>query len=204
MFVVKKAKTLEEATNMALEELGAMKDEVRIDVIEGGGGFWGQLGFKRAEVKVSFPNGIEGLSAIAHQIFKLMGFSVQIEISEDKEGYYIDVESAGKDGLLIGKGGRTIKALQYLINRIYERRVGREKKAFLDIDGYQRRKERALSQKAVSLARQAKLTFSEVITEPLPPAERRIIHKTLEKDQEVRTFTIGKEDSKRVVIAPQS
>jgi len=133
-----------------------------------------------------------------------MGFSVQIEISEDKEGYYIDVESAGKDGLLIGKGGRTIKALQYLINRIYERRVGREKKAFLDIDGYQRRKERALSQKAVSLARQAKLTFSEVITEPLPPAERRIIHKTLEKDQEVRTFTIGKEDSKRVVIAPQS
>ena len=204
MFVVKKAKTLEEATNMALEELAAMKDEVRIDVIEGGGGFWGQLGFKRAEVKVSFPNGIEGLSAIAHQTFKLMGFSVQIEISEDREGYYIDVESAGKDGLLIGKGGRTIKALQYLINRIYERRVGREKKSFLDIDGYQRRKERALSQKAVSLARQAKLTFSEVITEPLPPAERRIIHKTLEKDQEVRTFTIGKEDSKRVVISPQS
>jgi len=204
MFVVKKAKTLEEATDMALAELGAAKDEVKIDVTEGGGGFWGQLGLKKAEVKVSFLSGVEGFSAITNQLFKLMGFSVQTDISEDEEGYHIDVESAGKDGLLIGKGGRTIKALQYLINRIYERRAGREKKAFLDIDGYQKRRERALSQKAISLARQAKLTFSEVITEPLPPADRRIIHKTLEKDQDVRTFTIGKEDSKRVVVSPRS
>ncbi len=203
MFVVKKAKTVEEAVSSALLKLGALRDEVRVEVVGGGGGFLGQLGFKKAEVKVSFFDGIEGLSAITTQIFKHMGFSVQTQISEDKEGYYIEVESAGKDGLLIGRGGRTIKALQYLINRIYERRSGREKKVFLDIDGYRRRRERTLSQKALSLARQAKLTFSEVVTEPLPPADRRIIHKALESDQEVRTFTIGKEDSKRVVISPQ-
>lgn len=203
MFVVKKAKTVEEATRMALQKLGALKDEVKVEVMEGGGGILGQLGVKKAEVKVSFLEGIEGLLAIATQIFKRMGFSVQTQIREDEEGYYLDVESAGKDGLLIGRGGRTIKALQYLINRIYERRSGREKKVFLDIDGYQRRRERALSQRAFSMARQAKLTFSEVVTEPLPPADRRIIHKALEKDQEVRTFTVGKEDSKRVVISPQ-
>ena len=203
MFVVKKAKTVEEATRMALQKLGALKDEVRVEVMEGGGGILGQLGVKKAEVKVSFLDGIEGLLAIATEIFKRMGFSVQTLIREDEEGYYLDVESAGKDGLLIGRGGRTIKALQYLINRIYERRSGREKKVFLDIDGYQRRRERALSQRAFSMARQAKLTFSEVVTEPLPPADRRIIHKALEKDQEVRTFTVGKEDSKRVVISPQ-
>ncbi len=203
MFVVKKAKTVEEATRMALQKLGALKDEVKVEVMEGGGGILGQLGVKKAEVKVSFLEGIEGLLAIATQIFKRMGFSVQTQIREDEEGYYLNVESAGKDGLLIGRGGRTIKALQYLINRIYERRSGREKKVFLDIDGYQRRRERALSQRAFSMARQAKLTFSEVVTEPLPPADRRIIHKALEKDQEVRTFTVGKEDSKRVVISPQ-
>jgi len=203
MFVVKKAKTVEEATRMALQKLGALKDEVKVEVMEGGGGILGQLGVKKAEVKVSFLDGIEGLLAIATEIFKRMGFSVQTLIREDEEGYYLDVESAGKDGLLIGRGGRTIKALQYLINRIYERRSGREKKVFLDIDGYQRRRERALSQRAFSMARQAKLTFSEVVTEPLPPADRRIIHKALEKDQEVRTFTVGKEDSKRVVISPQ-
>jgi len=203
MFVVKKAKTVEEATRMALQKLGALKDEVKVEVMEGGGGILGQLGVKKAEVKVSFLEGIEGLLAIATEIFKCMGFSVQTQIREDEEGYYLDVESAGKDGLLIGRGGRTIKALQYLINRIYERRSGREKKVFLDIDGYQRRRERALSQRAFSMARQAKLTFSEVVTEPLPPADRRIIHKALEKDQEVRTFTVGKEDSKRVVISPQ-
>ena len=203
MFVLKKAKTVEEATRVALQKLGALKDEVRVEVMKGEGGILGQLGVKKAEVKVSFLDGIEGLLAIATEIFKRMGFSVQTLIREDEEGYYLDVESAGKDGLLIGRGGRTIKALQYLINRIYERRSGREKKVFLDIDGYQRRRERALSQRAVSMARQAKLTFSEVVTEPLPPADRRIIHKTLEKDQEVRTFTVGKEDSKRVVISPQ-
>jgi spoIIIJ-associated protein len=203
MFMVKKAKTVEEATRMALQKLGALKDEVKVEVMEGGGGILGQLGVKKAEVKVSFLEGIEGLLAIATQIFKHMGFSVQTQIREDEEGYYLNVESAGKDGLLIGRGGRTIKALQYLINRIYERRSGREKKVFLDIDGYQRRRERALSQRAFSMARQAKLTFSEVVTEPLPPADRRIIHKALEKDQEVRTFTVGKEDSKRVVISPQ-
>jgi spoIIIJ-associated protein len=203
MFVVEKAKTVEEATRMALQKLGALKDEVRVEVMEGGGGILGQLGVKKAEVKVSFLEGIEGLLAIATQIFKRMGFSVQSQIREDEEGYYLNVESAGKDGLLIGRGGRTIKALQYLINRIYERRSGREKKVFLDIDGYQRRRERALSQRAFSMARQAKLTFSEVVTEPLPPADRRIIHKALERDQEVRTFTVGKEDSKRVVISPQ-
>jgi spoIIIJ-associated protein len=203
MFVVKKAKTVEEATRMALQKLGALKDEVRVEVMEGGGGILGQLGVKKAEVKVSFLEGIEGLLAIATQIFKRMGFSVQSQIREDEEGYYLNVESAGKDGLLIGRGGRTIKALQYLINRIYERRSGREKKVFLDIDGYQMRRERALSQRAFSMARQAKLTFSEVVTEPLPPADRRIIHKALERDQEVRTFTVGKEDSKRVVISPQ-
>ncbi len=203
MFVVKKARTLEEATHMALQELGAVRDEVKIEVVEGGGGLWGQLGFRKAEVKVSFLNGIEGLSVLTHQIFKLMGFSVQIHLSEDDEGYYLDVESAGKDGLLIGKGGRTLKSLQYLINRIYERRAGRGKKVYLDIDGYQKRKEKALIQRAVSLARQAKLTLSEVVTEPLPPAERRIIHKTLENDEQVKTFTIGKEESKRVVISPQ-
>ncbi len=125
-----------------------------------------------------------------------------VSIEEDT----IAIDATGADaGLLIGRRGQTLQALQYLLLVLvthHESGVGRYR-LVLDADGYRKRRTEALQQLAASLAQQVKETGEEAVLEPLNAMERRIVHTALVDDPEVETYSEGEGTDRHVVISPR-
>ncbi len=109
----------------------------------------------------------------------------------------------GADGLLIGKKGQNLEALEHLLRRMVGKQLRRSVRLEVDIGGYRERRVTALESKATSMASRVKSSGKEMQVEPLSAAERRIVHLALVGDPQVKTYTVGDGDLKSVVIAPQ-
>ena len=107
-------------------------------------------------------------------------------------------------GILIGKKGQTLDALQFLLSLIYNKKKKDKAKIILDIEGYRQRRERSLKDMAVKLAEKAKYDRKNITLDPMMPNERRIIHLTLQNHPDVITFSQGEEPMRRVVISPKN
>jgi spoIIIJ-associated protein len=113
----------------------------------------------------------------------------------------LDIE--GEDlGLLIGRRGQTLASLQYLLNLIVAKKVGKRVAFGVDVDGYRRRREEALVSLAKRTATRVRQTGRSVTLEPMPPNERRIVHITLQDDPNVITVSIGEGDARKVAVTP--
>ena len=113
----------------------------------------------------------------------------------------LDVE--GEDlGLLIGRRGQTLASLQYLLNLIVAKKIGKRASFGVDVDGYRRRREEALINLAKRTAARVRGTGRSVTLEPMPPNERRIVHITLADDPNVMTVSIGEGDARKVAVTP--
>ena len=122
-----------------------------------------------------------------------------------KEGGTCLAVESPDSALLIGRKGRNLNALQYLINRMVpaERGSGETAERLLvDIEGYYERRRQSLEEMANHLAQRAKETGKEVRVKPLNPQERRIVHLVLEDDPDVQTFSLGNAALRSVVISP--
>jgi spoIIIJ-associated protein len=115
----------------------------------------------------------------------------------------VQVDTTGADGLLIGKKGQNLEALEHLLRRMVGKQLKRSVRLEVDIGGYKERRVTALRNKAASIASRVKSSGKEMQVEPLSAAERRIIHLELVGDPQVKTYTVGDGDLKSVVIAPQ-
>jgi spoIIIJ-associated protein len=135
-------------------------------------------------------------------MLRLMRLSCQLHITEEKNTLVIDIETAGSDGLLIGKGGHTLSALEYVANRMLQRGSRKSPKIVLDVSGYKRRREDFLKNKALSLAEQVKAAKKQLTTEPMDAADRRVIHAVLKGDPSVETKSVGHGRVKSIVVAP--
>ncbi len=114
------------------------------------------------------------------------------------------LEVEGDDlGVLIGRRGETLGALQYLLNLMVTRQLGEGNYFTVDIEGYRRRRERQLRTLAQRTAEQVKRTKRPVTLEPMPPNERRIIHLTLAEDRYVSTDSVGEGEDRKVSISPK-
>jgi spoIIIJ-associated protein len=197
-------KNVAEATARALAKLGVSKDEADIKVIERGRkGFLGMFGGAPARVAVSRRTSArDGAEQIVADMLRLMRLSCQLHVTEEKNALIIDIETAGSDGLLIGKGGHTLSALEYVANRMLQRGSRKSPKIILDVSGYKRRRDDFLKNKALSLAEQVKAARKEVTTEPLDAADRRIIHAVLKSDPSVETRSVGHGRVKSIIVAP--
>ena len=124
-----------------------------------------------------------------------------MERSESEEGTVFNL--AGEDlGILIGKHGQTLDALQYLMNLVAQQRDGRDRlRIVLDIEDYRKRRAETLEQLALRLADRAKRSGDRVVLEPMTPHERKIIHMSLQSDSRIETYSEGQEPFRRVVIA---
>ena len=110
---------------------------------------------------------------------------------------------AGPDlGLLIGRHGQTIDALQYLANALAHRR-GSERRVVVDAAGYRDRRETALHAMAQRTAERASATGSAVALEPMTAVERKVVHEFLKDDPEVETASEGSEPNRYVVVLPR-
>lgn len=193
-----------EATSRALAKLGVADNEADVRVLQKGSrGFLGILGGTPARVVVSRRvDPKEQAEEIVSELLRLMRLSCQLHVTEEKNTLVIDIETAGSDGLLIGKGGHTLGAIEYVANRMLQRGSRKSPKIILDVSGYKRRREDFIKAKALSLAEQVKTAKKQVTMEPLDAADRRIVHGVLKSDNAVETRSIGHGRVKSIVVAP--
>jgi spoIIIJ-associated protein len=163
-----------------------------------------------AEEPASLPDRVEPAmlareaSVIVARILELMGENAKIEVVDDKsaENVEINIKSDGS-GLLIGRHGQTLDALEYLVNRILSRRL-KEAAAPVSIDteSYRARRRRQLHRMALAKGEQAKREHLAVALDPMPPRDRRIIHLALKDDPLVTTRSSGDGFLRSVEIMP--
>ena len=197
------AKTVEEALKAALDSFGLTNDDVEYEVLEQPSkGFLG-FGSKNAVVKVtekySAPRVGQGF---LRQVFADMQVKADVVVSE-KDGYYL-FEIVGENlGILIGRRGETLDALQFLLNLVLNKESSEKIKGILDVENYREKREETLEQLGIKLAEKARRTGQRVVLEPMNPQERRIIHMVLQDDKTVTTFSEGEEPYRKVIIVPK-
>ena len=195
--IEKSAKSVELAVQEALNELGIMQDEAEVEVLdEGAKGFLG-LGAKDAMVRVTKK--APDVERLAVDVTKAMGLDVTF-VTEKTEGNALKVEMSGdKMGLLIGKRGDTLNALQYLTSMAVNKQTEEYTKINLDTENYRAKRQDVLVKLAKKLA--VVRTGKNITLEPMSPNERRIIHYTLQNNNKVKTYSVGDEPNRKVVIA---
>jgi spoIIIJ-associated protein len=219
--VESEGETVGEAKWAALRELeklqpGLDKASVRFQVVsEGERGILG-VGFSPARVVASVEtNGEQPPAAVDDEsepavvvrdlitrITSGLGISCRVDISQHEDS--LVATCSGRDlGLLIGRHGQTIDAIQYLCNAILARR-GAGVSVVVDAAGYRARREAALSSLAVTAAEQALRTGERVELEPMTAVERKIVHVSLQDFAGVETTSEGTEPNRFVVVAPAS
>lgn len=203
--IVRSARTTEEAIEAALEELGLSKDEVEVEVLEEPNkGLFGFLGVKDATVKVKESANPEKRAVkILNDIFSCMKLEVDIAISEIDGRTLINLN--GPDlGILIGRRGDTLDAIQYYINLAANKNAEKRVRFIIDVEGYRQRREETLSNLAHRLADKAKRKGKDVVLEPMNPHERRVIHTALQNHKDVFTYSEGEEPYRKIIIAPKA
>ncbi len=197
-------KTVEEATALALEELGIRSDNASIEVLEKPNqGILGILGNKNARVRVKMkyePD--QFLENYLEVLMKNMNIAATLKVSEDSEKLEADI--FGEDvGALIGRRGKSLSDLQYLINVIMRRQFSKlNKMIVIDVENYRSRREKTLTQLARSVAKKVTQENFEQELEPMTPQERRIIHLALHDYPGIKTYSDGEEPYRKVVIKP--
>ena len=201
--IEKTGKTVEEALEAALAELGVDRDQVEYKVVEAPSkALFGLLGGREAKVEVVLKkvNPVDTARAFLEKVTRAMGLAVSMSVSEDEDCITINLH--GEDlGLLIGKHGQTLDALQYLMNLVAQRDARDRLRIVLDIEDYRKRRAETLEQLALRLADRAKRSGERVVLEPMTPHERKIIHMSLQSDSRIETYSEGQEPFRRVVIA---
>ena len=135
------------------------------------------------------------------QILTAMGLQAKVSSrQEEDKSLYMEVEGENM-GLIIGKRGQTLDAIQYLLNRVANQRQEGSLRIRLDTEDYRERRKQTLENLARNIASKAKKTHKNVVLEPMNPYERMIIHSALQKDPAVTTYSKGKEPYRTVVVA---
>lgn len=199
--LVKVGKNLDDAINEGLAELGLTRDEAEIEIIdEGSKGFLG-IGGKEACVRIYGKMSIENraIKFLSMMVSRICD-DVEYETEKDSEGRLVITMSGPNMGILIGRHGDTLDALQYLtslyINKVSEEYV----KIVLDTENYRAKRKETLVKLARRLGSQVVKTKESITLEPMSPGERRIIHSTLQNNKLIQTVSIGEEPNRRVVI----
>ncbi len=208
-------KTVDEAIENGLVELGLERHEVTVEVLSAGRpGLFG-IGGEAARVRltaVSFetPEGDE-VACARDSLERLLGL-MQIEATitvraPETPGDGVGLVKAVLDitdgdlGILIGRRGGTMASLQYLLNILVSREVGQHAPFGVDIDGYRQRREASLRELAFRIAERVRATGKTVTLEPMPANERRIVHLALAKDPTVGTNSVGEGEFRKVAIS---
>jgi spoIIIJ-associated protein len=201
-------RNVEDAVQNALKALGVAREEVEVEVLaEESRGLLGILGHTEARVRVTVKAGVAQRAVeVLQEMLGYMGIEATPEITgDDAEAAYINLRGGDDLGLLIGKRGQTLAALQLITAMIANREQPAEKrkKIILDAEGYRERRERALRSMARNAAERAKRSGREVKLEALNPRERRIVHLALAEDTGVTTRSEGEDPDRAVIVSPR-
>jgi spoIIIJ-associated protein len=134
-----------------------------------------------------------------------MGVECEVEIGDDPAGEATVFRVSGPDGgIVIGRRGQTLDAIEHLMNRIAQRdSPTNPTRVRIDVEGYRERRQESLEQLARRLADKAKATGRVVTLNPMSPRDRRVIHMTLQADADVTTWSEGEGHFRRLLIGPR-
>jgi len=199
--IEKTAKTVEAAVVEALAALSAVESEVKITVLDPGakGGLFG-IGSRPAKVLVERKlTPADVAKNFLKELTIAMNMNVQLETRARERQIYINMTGENM-GILIGKRGYTLDALQYLVNLAVNQNSEPNVSVVLDTENYRKRRRETLESLAQGIARKVKSTRKSVTLEPMSRYERHIIHTVLQNDRFVRTTSEGNEPYRHVVI----
>ncbi len=227
MIIEKTAKSIEEAVQAAIAELGTEKENVNIEVLEQPAkGIFGIIGSKLAKVRVTlkeekaaakaredkaenkdiritdFTLEKEKARKFLRDVLEAMEIKAEIRIKDKDENLLINL-SGPRIGAIIGRRGQTLDSLQYLVSLVVNKDKERDRfvKVILDTEDYRKKREETLQRLARRLADRVQKTGKRVELEPMNPYERRIIHSTLQEFEGVTTFSEGEEPYRKVIIS---
>ncbi|HYA34143.1 MAG TPA: RNA-binding cell elongation regulator Jag/EloR [Candidatus Binataceae bacterium] len=141
-------------------------------------------------------------STVLARILELMGEKGEVRrLKGDPEAIELEIKGDGS-GLLIGRHGQTLDALEYLVNRIVARRIEEPLTIQIDTESYRARRRQQLHRMALSMGERAKREHAVVQLDPMPPKDRRIIHLALKDDPMVTTRSEGEGFLRSVEIVP--
>ncbi|MCR1899249.1 protein jag [Irregularibacter muris] len=200
--IVATGKTIQEAIEHGLEELQLREDQVETNVVEEPSkGLFGLWGNKLAKVEISVKDNVEEMaSSFMTQILEAMNIEAKITTQLDEHSLEIEIEGVDM-GILIGRRGQTLDAIQYLVSLVVNKNREKYIRVVVDTEDYRAKREKTLEQLALRLAKKVEKTNKKVLLEPMNPYERRIIHSILQNHPKVTTYSEGEEPYRKVVIA---
>jgi spoIIIJ-associated protein len=212
------AKTVEEAIERGLQQMGMTRDQVETVVLnKGKSGFLG-MGAEEAVVRLTplLPAREESnlpaaAKAALEEILKRMKLNAHVELRSDVQHDEVEsdippiaLEVDGDDlGILIGRRGETLAALQYVLRLIVAHQQKARVPLTVDVEGYKQRRYGSLRELALRMAQQAVSTRQSRTLEPMPADERRIVHLALSVNPDVVTQSVGEGELRKVVIMPR-
>ena len=230
MSVIKSAKTVEEAVKLALNELTADISDVDVKVIEKPKSGFLVFGSKDALVEVTLKDekgkdikenkdsieetcckdevfvksdDLKKIEGFLKDLILKMGVDGEIASDEDEEAVNLYINKSDDFKALIGKSGETLESIQYIVSIFARRHTSLEKRVFLDINGYKKRKEESIREMAMTFAKKS-IRYKKVMRlRPMNAYERRIVHSTLHNMKGVFTASEGEEPHRKVVIKPK-
>ncbi|WP_456398494.1 RNA-binding cell elongation regulator Jag/EloR [Mesoaciditoga sp.] len=199
-----KGKSVSECLESALKDLGVFEEEVDYEVLqEPSKGFLG-IGAKDAEIRVTL-NDNYNIRLIKNFLTTLMEFygveyKIEVKIVRTMTVYSVKIESVEALAELIGKHGRTLSAVEHMLSVYLNKKNDHHISVFVDINDYKERKEeliRRIAENAVSKIRRG---TRKVSLEPMGSRERKIVHEVLSHFDDVRSYSVGTEPYRYVVI----
>lgn len=138
---------------------------------------------------------------LLREVLDLMGEKAEASVSSDVETIHIDIKGDGS-GILIGRHGQTLDAMEYMINRLVARRIKDAVPVTLDVASYRARRGQQLERMALAMGERAKRERKTVTLEPMPPRDRRIVHLALKDDPLITTRSVGNGYMRALEIVP--
>ena len=201
------AGTVEQAIEKAEAQLGLGRDQFKVEVIrEGRAGILG-VGGREAVIRVSSTtlpeeDVVGRVAEILDTLLGLMGVQGKVEVLSAELPLALNVK--GDDlGILIGRRGQTLVALEYVTKLVVVQRLKAWVPLTIDVGGYKKHRRESLQKLALYLAEQVKSRRRAMPMEPMPADERRIVHLALADHPDVTTQSIGEGENRKVVILPR-
>jgi spoIIIJ-associated protein len=197
-------KTTEEAIEKACKHFHLSQEELDIEILESRPtGIFGIVGSKKARIRVT-PKKDSSVVVAQETLEGIISLiAADTRISAEKKGDDVVLNIQGNNtGILIGRKGKTLEALEFIVNKAVNRTSEKKVRVIVDSENYRKRREEALQTLALNMGEKAKKTKKTVTTDPISPRDRRIVHLALKGDSQVSTKSEGEGLFKRVSIIP--
>lgn len=208
-------KTTEEAIENAARKLNLPVEDLNIDVIEpGSAGIFGLVGGRKAKILVTLKSAPEAEQSSAmhevrlaqetlEKILSMIPVEANVQTDSMEDNIVLNIVG-DRSGLLIGRKGKTLDALQYIVTKIVNKALDKRINVVVDSENYRKRRKDSITQLALKMGDKAKKSKKPVATNPLNPHDRRLVHLALKDDDDLETKSRGEGLLKKVVIIPKN